>query len=364
MASESPRPNRLASLDVLRGLTLIGMVLVNYADELKEAGLRVFPLLLHVPWAGFHIADSVFPAFLLMSGVSIPLAGNQMGLTPQALRRLAVRTLRLILIGLVISNTGWLLSPLTETFRPLGVLQRIGVAYFVAAVLFYVTGPRTRIAIAAGLLLVYWPLTLLPCPDGVATHLLQPGANFSSWIDRAVFGVHVYVPGPLGFDPEGLLGMLPAIAQALIGVAVGQWVMARRSAGLLAVAGAAMIAAGLAWSPLFPIVKALWSSSFVLLSSGVAVLVLSALYALMDLRGARLPGAGVLTDFGVNSIFAYCLHNCVSGLLHAPILRATYDAATPTLGAPVAALIPSLVVLALMGLILRYMRARNWIVKV
>ncbi len=363
MTISKPSARRLASLDVLRGLTLIGMICANYSDDLKEAGFHVFPLLLHAHWEGFHIADSLFPAFLLMSGVSIPLAGKADGLTAPVFRQLLFRSLRLILIGVLVSNSGWVMSPFTETFRPEGVLQRIGVAYFFAGLLYYTTGSRTRLGIAAGLLLGYWLLALLPFPDGT-THFLVRGANFSSWIDRAVFGAHVYVTEPLAFDPEGLLGDLPAIAQALIGVAVGQWVLARKDALRLAIAGVAMIAAGLAWSPFFPIIKALWSSSFVLLSSGIATLVLAALYAAMDRRGLTLTWTGVLTAFGINSIFAYVLHQIFEPLLQAPILKTLYLAASPYCGDQVAALIPIFVLCAMMSGVLLYMRKRAWIVKV
>ena len=363
MTISTSAPRRLASLDVLRGLTLIGMICANYSDDLKEAGFHVFPLLLHAHWEGFHIADSLFPGFLLMSGVSIPLAGKSDGLTAGAFRTLLFRSLRLILIGVLVSNSGWIMSPFTETFRPEGVLQRIGVAYFFAGLLYYTTGPRQRLSIAAALLLGYWLLASLPFPDGT-TNFLVRGANFSSWIDRAVFGSHVYVTQPLAFDPEGLLGDLPAIAQALIGVAVGQWVLARKDAGRLALAGIAMIVVGLAWSLFFPIVKALWSSSFVLLSSGVATLALSGLYAVMDRRGLSLGWTAFLTAFGINSIFAYVLHQIFEPLLQAPILKTLYLAASPYCGDEVAALLPIAVLCALMSAVLLYMRKRAWIVKV
>ena len=365
MSVSPSTPARLASLDVLRGLTLIGMIFINYADVLEGLGYHVFPLLLHASWAGFHIADSVFPAFVTMTGVSIPLARGQGGLGGAALKHLSVRSLRLILIGMVISNTGWLFAVNGEDlFRPEGVLQRIGIAYFGAAALYLSVGGRTRLLIAGALLLSYWPLCLLPSPDGVATDLLIRGANFSSWVDRAIFGLHTYVQHPIGFDPEGLLGMGPAVAQALIGVAVGEWVIARNSPSKLALAGVAMIVTGIAWGLVFPIVKALWSSSFVLLSTGITVVVLSALYWALDLKGWNNPVTRFPSDFGINSIFAYCLHEGIAGLLAAPTLKLLYDFALPALGQRTAALIPSIVVVLLIWTVLRYMRIHRWIVKV
>jgi predicted acyltransferase len=355
---------RLASLDVLRGLTLIGMMLVNYADGLKSLGYRVYPQLLHSSWAGFHFADSVFPAFVVMTGVSIPIANRATQLDRATLRKITARTLRLILIGIVISNLIWMVSLGDGVFRPEGVLQRIAIAYCGAVVLYLGVGPRWRLLSAAALLLIYWPLCCLPVPDGVESDLLVRGANFSSWVDRALLGKHIYVQSPFGFDPEGLLGMLPAIAQALIGVAAGEWIQARKDPRPLALAGAAMIAVGLAWGLTFPIVKALWSSSFVLLSSGITIVVLAALYWAMDLRGWRSRIAQPAADFGMNSIVAYCLHEALTPLLGVPGLKQIYAAAAPLLGKPTAALIPSLLVILLIWGVLYFMRLRRWIIRV
>lgn len=364
-ASTRQAATRLASLDVLRGLTLIGMMLVNYADALKSAGCRVFPQLLHTSWAGFHFADGVFPAFVVMSGVSIPFATRAAGLDRAALWKISARTLRLILIGMLVSNLYWLYSLGSDgVFRPEGVLQRIAVAYCGAVVLYRTAGGRARLLIAAALLLAYWPLCCLPVPDGVHRDLLVPGANFSSWVDRALLGRHIYVRSPIGFDPEGLLGMIPAIAQALLGVAAGEWIQARRNPGLLAAAGALMIVAGLAWGMQFPVVKALWSSSFVLLSTGITVVVLSVLYWALDLRGWMRGAMRPAADFGVNSIVAYCLHELLAPLLGLSVFKLLYDDAAPALGKPTAAILPSLAVILLIWTVLRFMRGRNWIIRV
>lgn len=357
---------RLASLDVLRGLTIVGMIVVNSASYLfYVGGYAIFAPLEHARWIGFTLADAVFPAFVLMTGVSIPLAMGDSGggLDGAAWRKLLVRTGRLILIGLVLSNIYWLATPETVIFRPMGVLQRIALAFLAAAVLYRLTGPRTRLAIAAGLLLVYWPLCLLPYPGG-EVDLTVAGANVVGWADRAVLGAHTYVKGPLGYDPEGLLGTLPTIAQALIGVAAGAWLKARRGARGLALAGGAMIAGGLVWGLAFPISKELWTSSFVLLSSGVALLLLAGLHQALDLKAWRLPATGSMIDFGVNAIFAYSLHMLASGFLEAHILKIPYVWATPLIGAKAAALIPVAVFVGLIWWVLAYMRRKGWIVKV
>jgi predicted acyltransferase len=368
---------RLASLDVLRGLTIVGMIVVNSASYLYYvSGYAIFPSLEHAAWRGFTIADSVFPAFVFMTGVSIPLAlalrgstglGGR-GLDGSTLRRLLVRSGRLFLLGLILSNIYWMATPESVLFRPMGVLQRLALAFLAAAVLYRTLGPRVRLILAVAILLLYWPLTLLPFPEG-AVDLLKPGANFVGWFDRLVLGAHTYVKGPLGYDPEGLLSTLPAIAQALLGVAAGEWLLAPRSRngrgslGLL-VAGAAMIAGGLIWGVAFPISKELWTSSFVLLSTGIALVLLAGLHQALDVKAWRLPGASFLTDFGVNAIFAYSLHMLASIMLAAHILKIPYAWATPVVGDRTAALIPVAVFVGLIWMVVAYMRKRGWMVKI
>ena len=361
------RPPRLASLDVLRGLTIVGMIVVNTASYLHYvSGYAQFASLEHAAWRGFTVADAVFPAFVFMTGVSIPLAlagGGAGGLDGKTLRRLLVRAGRLFLLGLILSNLYWMATPESVLFRPMGVLQRLALAFLAAGVLYKTVGPRARLALAAAILLLYWPLTLAPFPDG-ATDLLVPGANIVGWVDRAVLGAHVYVPGPLGYDPEGLLSTLPAIAQALLGVAAGEWLLARRGSLGLLIAGAGAIVAGLAWGLAFPISKELWTSSFVLLSTGIALVLLAGLHQALDIKGWKPPGTGFLTDFGINAIFAYSLHMLASIMLTAHMLKLPYAWATPLVGDRTAALIPVAIFVGLIWIVLAYMRRRGWVVKV
>ena len=365
---QRPRTDRprLASLDVLRGLTIVGMIVVNTASYLHAvSGYAQFAGLEHAAWHGFTVADAVFPAFVFMTGVSIPLAMGQgaSGLDGPALRRLLVRAGRLFLLGLVLSNLYWMATPESVLFRPMGVLQRLALAFLAAGVLYKMLGPRARLILAVAILLLYWPLTLAPFPDGV-TDLLKPGANFVGWFDRLVLGAHTYVPGPLGYDPEGLLSTLPAIAQALLGVAAGEWLLARRGSRGLLVAGVAMIVGGLAWGLVFPISKELWTSSFVLLSTGLALVLLAGLHQALDVKGWTPPGTGFLTDFGINAIFAYSLHMLASIMLTAHMLKIPYVWATPLVGDKTAALIPVAIFVGLIWMVLAYMRRKRWVVKV
>ncbi len=179
--------------------------------------------------------------------------------------RLAARSLRLIAFGLLISNLYWLADPAHNPWRAFGVLQRIGLTYFVAALIYLRTGPRLRLCLAALLLLAFWPITLLPVPGGGATDLRAVGANFVSWTERSFLGIHAYRPGPHGYDPEGLLGVLPSVAQALIRPppATG----CGRAAGPAPPPWASPPPAWPCWRPaspwslVYPPVKALWTSS-------------------------------------------------------------------------------------------------------
>lgn len=360
--------DRLVSLDALRGLTVIGMVVVNSAAHLhygKE--IRVWPALLHEPWAGLTLADLVFPAFLTMVGVSIPFAMRSAALDGPTLRSIGARTLRLMLLGLILSNLAWAADWSERVWRWPGVLQRIGLVYGACACLYLTLGSRARVALAAGLLLLYWPLVLLPSLDGAPTDIGARGLNFAASLDRIVFGEHIYVKGPAGYDPEGLLGTLPAIAQGLIGITIGELLRsgrARRGRALIA-AGAAMAAAGAAWNLAFPVIKNIWSSSFVLVTAGATVVALGLLHALLDGDENRARWLKALAlPFGVNAVAAYTLHQLTGPLPGWSILLATFQGSRALLGEAGAALVPIALYAALLWLPLRHLATRGWIIKV
>lgn len=368
---------RLPSLDVLRGLTVMGMILVNSAAGMFYGQkAAVFPTLLHVPWAGLTLADFVFPAFLMMVGVAIPLAraGARAASHPATeRRRILARAGRLFLLGFVLSNIYWFADFDSGSWRLFGVLQRIGLVYATCALLVTVAGPRARLGIAAAILLLYWPLVLLPGLDGLSADIAQRGHNFAASVDRVLLGAggHIYVPGPAGYDPEGLLGTLPAIAHGLIGVAVGEHLLrrpGRESVRTLLLAGIAMLAAGLAWSPFFPIVKDIWSSSFVLVTGGATILLLALLHAWMDGPGPRSAGSARLLlvplAFGANAIAAYGLHMVTGSLLGWDLLLAPYASARAVLPDEIATLVPILLYMALIWLAVDYLRRKGWTIKI
>jgi predicted acyltransferase len=360
---------RLFSLDILRGATVIGMIVVNSAAAVHYgAHAAVAPLLLHASWDGLTLADLVFPGFLTMVGVAIPFSLRR-EVSAGARGRILARAARLVLLGFLLSNLHVFAQFAAGPWRLFGVLQRIGLVYAAAALLYLAAGPRARLALAAVLLLGYWPLAALPPLDGGTTDLWVRGGNFIASVDRLLLGAHRYVAGPQGYDPEGLLGTLPAIAQALIGVAIGERL--RRGAGArdLAVAGAAMLAVGAGWGRLFPIVKDIWSSPFVLVTSGLVALALALLHAAVDRAadGAPAPPRGAatpFTDFGTNAIAAYTLHQLTAPVVTWDLLLVPFRATRAPLGDPLAALLPIALYLLLLWYAMAWLRRRDWVVRI
>lgn len=359
---------RLISLDVLRGLTVAGMILVNSAAAMKwGAQADVAPILLHATWAGLTLADVVFPGFLTMVGIAIPYSLRNARAGAAAYRHILGRTGRLLVLGFILSNLYWLASFDSGDWRLFGVLQRIGLVYGACAALFLLTGPRIRMALIAAILLAYWPLALLPSLDGLATDIWARGHNFIASFDRAILGPHRYVQGPEGYDPEGLLGTFPAIAQGLIGVAIGELMI--RGEGnrtrLLAGIGAAMIALGLVWGMAFPVIKDIWSSSFVLVTSGITILALAPLHHFLDREGRR-PGwpATAMLAFGANAIAAYTLHQVTAGVVAWDVLLVPFNALRSVLGDPVASLIPVAIYMVLIWAAMEWLRRKGWIIKI
>ncbi|HEX4160681.1 MAG TPA: heparan-alpha-glucosaminide N-acetyltransferase domain-containing protein [Rhizomicrobium sp.] len=313
---------RLVSLDAMRGFAVLGMIVVNTLAFSRDAYgfLPSFAFLAHSRWAGFTFADFVFPAFIFMAGISVAVSMQRSRqLDWMLFRRIATRSFVLLALGFLLTNIDWLCHPEHGDWRLMGVLQRIGLCYFATALLFVTLRSRTRAIVAAMVLLLYWPLSFLPIPHQT-TDLLVPGANFISWLDRTLLGPHMFLTGAHGYDPEGLLGTLPTMAQCLIGALAGEWLLKNRDRDSapqrLALAGVICTAFGLLWSPFFPIVKNIWTSSFVLFSTGLALLLLSLAYWALDRRRFRSPAVTFLEAFGLNALLAYVLQG-LAGLLPA-----------------------------------------------
>ncbi len=328
----------------MRGLVVAAMIVVNFC--LRADRFQAFAFLLHSKWTGFTLADCVFPAFIFLVGVSIGVANEGgAGLDRTLMKKVAARCGRLFVLGLILGNLLWLWMhdlSFAAGLRPLGVLQRIALCYFGAFVLYRLLKLGAVLGVAVAILLLYWPLTLMTLPDGTAAHLDIPGLNVVSCVDRVVLGRHRWVEGPTGYDPEGLLSTLPALAQCLLGAIAGRWLRtcaaSRAGAGGLIAWGAAMTFAGILWAGSFPIVKDLWSSSFVLVSSGITLMLLAGTELAVGARSMPRSVMRFFSVFGVNAILAYVVQFLGLGVLVLPLTMRVYRGLASTLSAQLASL--------------------------
>jgi predicted acyltransferase len=320
---------RVLSVDVLRGITVAFMILVNDPGDWAH----VYRQLDHSAWNGFTCTDLVFPNFLFLVGVSIVLSLESRIQRGESRKTLGLHMLRRAAILFALNMLSVFPSFDFDHLRIYGVLERIALCYLAAGLICLVTlRARTLLTIAGALLAGYWMLMrFVPVPGlGVPTHgfpILDPDRNLAAWLDRAVvaFTQRTLQTGVLyeqTRDPEGLLSTLPAIATTLIGAVAGLWLQGRntREAGVrlrgLVLAGAGCLAGGLIWSPWFPINKNLWTSSYVLFAAGWSLLLLAAGYWLVDVRRVNQSGLGKWLIwpwlvFGSNAIFAYVFSNLI-----------------------------------------------------
>ncbi|WP_202987630.1 acyltransferase family protein [Cellvibrio polysaccharolyticus] len=292
---------RFMALDVMRGLTLLLMILVNTPGSWSY----VYAPLLHADWHGATPTDYVFPFFLFMVGAAMVFSGRSLrDLTfTQQFSKIFRRSLLIFLIGLFLNAFPF--SVALQELRIPGVLQRIALAYFFAIWIVLYLPLTGRLIAALVLLLGYWLILQLSADPYSLEH------SVVRQIDLLLLGEnHVWRGKGIAFDPEGILSTLPSIVQVLIGFEITRYLVAAENKNhaqkMLLVAGVAMVAIGLIWHPFFPINKYLWTSSFVLLTSGVAVIVLLALIRLENIAAFR----GVLhalTLPGKNPLFIYAL---------------------------------------------------------
>jgi predicted acyltransferase len=310
------RPGRLISLDLLRGLTIAFMILVNNNGNEAQA---YWPLK-HAAWNGFTPTDLVFPTFLFLVGISTVYsiaARLAQGATRQSLfLHVLRRSIILYLLGLVVNSFPYFHL---HTMRFYGVLPRIAICYLIIASLYLISpGWRSKAALAVAALVGYWILMrFVPVPGyGVPTHdipLLDRDANLTAWLDRQIFSApHLYEHTR---DPEGLLSTIPALATALLGLLTGIWLrtprtLRARAAGI-ATAGLTGVLLGGFWNLSFPINKKLWTSSYVLFAGGLSLLLLALCLLTVDLRekspsrSAHLRFLSPFLAFGTNAISAY-----------------------------------------------------------
>ncbi|KTD17068.1 acyltransferase family protein [Legionella jordanis] len=298
--------SRLLSLDVFRGFTIALMILVN-----SPGNRSTYSWLEHSAWNGCTLADVVFPFFLFIVGVSLVFSLNKArskGVSSAQLsKKILRRTFIIFFIGLCLN-----LFPYhgLEHLRVYGVLQRIAVCYAAAAFVFLYSSVVSQLLICSALLLCYWMVIPLSSGHGHFSLVsLTPEHNLGAYVDRLLFsGSHLYGKT---YDPEGLLSTLPAVASTMIGNFVGIWLSSATKAFFkfygLVIAGLICAAAGWVWGLSFPINKILWTSSYVLWTSGLAMLILAFCYGLIDIRNIE-NWCKPFEIFGLNALAVYILH--------------------------------------------------------
>ena len=301
----SEQKQRLVSLDVFRGLTIAGMVLVNNPGTWSH----IYWPLEHAEWNGWTPTDLIFPFFLFIVGVAIPLAFGKRIERGDARRSLFLKVLYrsaiIFLLGEFLAGFPYFNL---ATIRIPGVLQRIAVCYLFAGIIYLTTRPRTTAIIAVLLLVVYHVLMLHVAAPGYYAGDLSKEGSLASYIDRTVFGSHVWRQAVV-YDPEGLLSTMGALATTLFGVLTGYLIRAKdktptERVALMFIAGFACLIVGWCWNPWFPINKSLWTSSYVFFTAGLALEFLALCYWLIDIKGYK-AWTKPFVIFGVNAIVLF-----------------------------------------------------------
>ncbi|TDX12261.1 acyltransferase family protein [Flavobacterium sp. S87F.05.LMB.W.Kidney.N] len=345
---------RLISLDVFRGLTILLMTIVNNPGDWGN----VYPPLLHAHWNGCTPTDLVFPFFIFIMGVAVPLAMPDKVYDDTTFNKILIRSLRMLCLGIFFNFFGkiqlfgldgipLLIGRLAITIavgyalmgsfstkvknilafsiliiyliltyggfenyqdvRLPGVLQRIAIVYFVVSLLYLKTSKKTQIITGAVLLLGYWAvMTLIPVP-GIGEANLERGTNLAAWVDSILLKGHMYHETNT-WDPEGILSTIPSIVNGIIGLLIGQLllqnILKTEKAKKMAIAGIALIIGGLIWNFVFPINKSLWSSSYVLYTTGLASTCLALLYYIIDIAEYK-KGFKLFVIWGVNPMIVF-----------------------------------------------------------
>jgi predicted acyltransferase len=313
-----PTPQRLLSLDVFRGMTIAGMLLVNNPGSWSH----IYDPLEHAPWNGWTPTDLIFPFFLFIAGVSMTFSFarqlEQGASREQLLIRSAKRAALIFLVGLLLHGFPNYIANL-PTLRIPGVLQRIALAYLMAAPIVLYARVRGIVIAIASLLFGYWILqTAIPVP-GSGTGILEKGRDLGAYIDRLVFTEKHLWASAKTWDPEGLLSTLPAVGTALLGVLTGYWIRSNRSpnektVGLF-MAGNVGLLTGIMWNYVFPINKSLWTSSYVVFTAGMACHFLAMCYWLIDVKGYKW-WTKPFVIYGMNAIAAFVLSGLMARMMN------------------------------------------------
>lgn len=314
---EKTPKQRLLSLDVMRGATVAAMTLVNNPGDWGH----IYAPLEHSEWNGCTPTDLIFPFFLFMVGVSIVFAMETKAQDSANHGKMILSALRRMVTLIVIS---WCIQLFyhhsLSNLRFPGVLQRIAVVFFISSILFIKCSQKTRDWIMGIALIGYYIImTFIPVPDGHPANL-NPETNMGAWLDRLVFGTNHLWRQSKTWDPEGLLGTLPALGTGLFGIRVGSWLKRTDRENSVKVTwlfvyGIAAVMVSLVWDLFFPINKSLWTSTFVLYAGGLATIALAFTYWLVDVQGHK-KGAWIFVVFGMNAITAFVLGDLLEGIIN------------------------------------------------
>ena len=304
----SSSPGRLISLDVFRGITIAGMILVNNAGDWSH----VYPALAHAEWDGWAPTDLVFPFFLFIIGVAMPFSftkrlarGESRG---KLLRHVITRSLILFALGMLLSG----IPNFNYSHRLiLNVLQRIGVIYLMSGAIYLFTGVVAQAVVAVFCIVLYWLLMMLVPVPGYGAGVLAPVGNLWWYVDKVLLqGWH--------YHAEGILSLIPSISTVLLGSLTGHYLRSQRSniekaAGMM-VFGNFGLVIGVIMSIWFPINKLLWSSSYVVFTAGFALEMLGVCYWLIDIKGIKSWSQPFLV-FGSNAITSFFLSTLAALIL-------------------------------------------------
>lgn len=356
--------DRLISLDVFRGFTILLMTIVNNPGSWGS----IYPPFKHSEWHGCTPTDLVFPFFIFIMGSAIPFAMPNKQFDFAAFNKILVRSLRIFCLGLFLNffskielfgleGISLLMLRLILTFtvayallgsfslkiktylvfgifatllflaysqieafqdvRIPGVLQRIGIVYFCIAILFLKTTQKTQLLVAAMILLIYWILMAFVPVPGFGAANFEKGTNLAAWLDNLLLNGHLWIYSKT-WDPEGILSTLPAIATGIMGLFIGQIlklpIQKIEIAKKTGIVGIVLIIIGLIWSIIFPLNKSLWTSSYVLYSAGIATVCLTILYYIIDIADYK-KWTTFFLIWGVNPMIVFFFSGIISKVL-------------------------------------------------
>lgn len=304
--------NRFHSLDVFRGATVALMILVNNPGNWQY----VFPPLKHAPWHGCTPTDLVFPFFLFAVGNAMAFVMPRLSTPEMFWKKVTKRFLLIFGIGLALNwfpfvkwSDGVLVGKSLDSLRILGVLQRIALAYFFASIILYYLKSRGAFVAGTAILLLYWWMSW-QFGDPADPYSMQ--GYFGNAVDKAILGeAHMYKGEGIPFEPEGIMSTLTSIVQVIFGYLVGEYIITKGKThemlSNLMVAAALMLFTALVWDMSFPINKKIWTSSYVLYTTGLAMMILGVMMYWVELKDYRGFSTRFFDVFGKNPLFIFVL---------------------------------------------------------